>query len=135
MRDGAGGRYAVDSFAPGWQGAGDLQAIGGSRGQEGTTNPDVALWAITSGQLDRRTGACRSPTGQALHYRATDNLTDPRLRGLLPADLTDIVAEAHLPSDPAHPPGSVVHTLGCLPKFAQLRMTHSRPLPPPACLV
>ena len=31
---------------------------------------------------------------------ATDNLTHPNLRGLLPADLIDIVAEADLHYDP-----------------------------------
>jgi hypothetical protein len=54
---------------------------------------------------------------------ATDNLTDGRLRGLLPADLVDIVAEADLHYDPARLRGSVFHLLGCLSEFGKLGMT------------
>jgi hypothetical protein len=121
--EGALERYAVDFIARRLDGAWDLQAIEVNLRQGGTTHPYVALRAITSGQLDLRTGAFLSPTGQALHYRATDNLTDPRLRGLLPADLVDVVAEADLHYDPARLRGSVFHLLGCLSEFGKLGMT------------
>jgi len=64
-----------------------------------------------------------APTGQAVYYSATDNLTAPQLRGLLPADLIDIVAEAALHYDPARLRGSVFHLLGCLSEYGKLGMT------------
>jgi hypothetical protein len=121
--EGALERYAVDFIARRIDGRWDLQAIEVNLRQGGTTHPYMALRAITWGNLDPRSGAFLSPTGQALHYRATDNLTDPRLRGLLPADLIDIVAEADLHYDPARLRGSVFHLLGCLSEFGKLGMT------------
>ena len=91
--------------------------------QGGTTHPTMAIRAITTGQLDPGTGLFMAPTGQAVYYSATDNLTDPRLRGLLPADLIDIVAEADLHYDPARLRGSVFHLLGCLSEYGKLGMT------------
>jgi hypothetical protein len=63
------------------------------------------------------------PTGQPLHYRATDNLVDPQLRGLLPGDMIDIVAEASLHNDPVSLRSSLFHLLGCLSGFGKLGMT------------
>ena len=121
--EGALERYAVDFIARRLDGRWDLQAIEVNLRQGGTTHPYMALRAITWGALDQNSGTFLSPTGQALHYRATDNLTDPRLRGLLPADLIDIVAEADLHYDPARLRGSVFHLLGCLSEFGKLGMT------------
>jgi hypothetical protein len=122
-REGALERYAVDFIARHIEGRWDLQAIEVNLRQGGTTHPTMALRAITTGQLDPDTGLFRAPTGQALHYTATDNLTHPQLRGLLPADLIDIVAEADLHYDPARLRGSVFHLLGCLSEFGKLGMT------------
>ena len=122
-REGALERYAVDFIARRLDGHWDLQAIEVNLRQGGTTHPYMALRAITCGSLDPDSGTFLSPTGQPLHYRATDNLTDPRLRGLLPADLVDVVAEADLHYDPARLRGSVFHLLGCLSEFGKLGMT------------
>jgi hypothetical protein len=116
-------RYAVDFIARCINGVWDVQAIEVNLRQGGTTHPYMALRAITTGQLDPATGLFLAPTGQPLHYRATDNLVDPQLRGLLPADLIDIVAEASLHYDPARLRGSVFHLLGCLSEFGKLGMT------------
>jgi hypothetical protein len=50
--------------------------------QGGTTHPYMALCALTTGRLDPASGRFLTPTGEALHYQATDNLCDERLRGL-----------------------------------------------------
>jgi len=121
--EGALERYAVDFIARRFGDHWDLQAIEVNLRQGGTTHPYMALSAITSGALDPETGLYRSPTGVPLHYQATDNLCDPRLRGLLPIDLIDIVAEAGLHYDPAQLRGSVFHLLGCLSEFGKLGMT------------
>jgi hypothetical protein len=121
--EGALERFAVDFIARRLNGHWVLQAIEVNLRQGGTTHPTMALRAITTGQLDPATGLFLAPTGQPLHYMATDNLTDPRLRGLLPADLIDIVADADLHYDPARLRGSVFHLLGCLSEFGKLGMT------------
>ncbi len=121
--EGALERFGVDFIARRLDGAWDLQAIEVNLRQGGTTHPYMALRAITAGSMDQSTGLFLSPTGQPLHYRATDNLSDPRLRGLMPVDLIDIVAEAGLHYDPARLQGSVFHLLGCLSEFGKLGMT------------
>ena len=121
--EGALERYAVDFIARQIDGEWDLQAIEVNLRQGGTTHPYMALRAITTGHLDETSGEFLAPTGQALHYVATDNLTHSDLRGLLPADLIDIVAKADLHYDPARLRGSVFHLLGCLSEFGKLGMT------------
>ncbi|MFO7629028.1 MAG: peptide ligase PGM1-related protein [Prochlorococcaceae cyanobacterium] len=121
--EGALERYGVDFIARRFGERWDLQAIEVNLRQSGTTHPFTALQAISAGQLDPASGLFRSPTGQPLHYQATDNLSDPSLRGLLPIDLVDIVAEAGLHYDPAQLRGSVFHLLGCLSEFGKLGMT------------
>lgn len=116
-------RYAVDFIARRRGRHWDLQAIEVNLRQGGTTHTFMTLNAITSGRMDPASGLFRSPTGSPLFYRATDNLCDPRLRGLLPIDLIDIVAEAGLHYDPAQLRGSVFHLLGCLSEFGKLGMT------------
>ncbi len=121
--EGALERYAVDFIARRFGERWDLQAIEVNLRQGGTTHPYLALSAITAGALDRASGLYRSPTGVPLYYEATDNLFDPGLRGLLPIDLIDIVAEAGLHFDPARLRGSVFHLLGCLSEYGKLGMT------------
>ncbi|MCT0216760.1 carboxylate-amine ligase [Synechococcus sp. CS-1330] len=121
--EGALERYAVDFIARRFGDRWDLQAIEVNLRQGGTTHPYMALSAITSGSLDSASGLYHAPSGPALHYKATDNLTAPHLRGLLPVDLIDIVAEAGLHFDPAKLRGSVFHLLGCLSEFGKLGMT------------
>ena len=48
---------------------------------------------------------------------------DPRLRGLLPMDLIDLVAGAGLNYDALGESGSVFHLLGCLSEHGKLGMT------------
>ncbi|MFZ9849769.1 MAG: peptide ligase PGM1-related protein [Vulcanococcus sp.] len=121
--EGALERYAVDFIARRFGDRWDLQAIEVNLRQGGTTHPMMALRAITSGQLHPASGAFVAPTGQTLHYRASDNICHPALRGLLPVDLIDLVADANLHYDPARLHGSVFHLLGCLSEFGKLGMT------------
>ncbi|MEB3320103.1 MAG: peptide ligase PGM1-related protein [Cyanobium sp.] len=116
-------RYAVDFIARRFGERWDLQAIEVNLRQGGTTHPFMALQAITGGAGEADSGLYRSPTGAALYYRATDTLQHADLRGLLPVDLIDIVAEAGLHFDPAQLRGSVFHLLGCLSEFGKLGMT------------
>ena len=54
---------------------------------------------------------------------ATDNFCDPALRGLLPFDLVDIVADPALHYDQARLQGTVFHLLGCLSQYGKIGMT------------
>ena len=121
--EGALERYSVDFIARRFSDRWDLQAIEVNLRQGGTTHPYMALSAITGGRLDPASGLYHALSGQALHYKATDNLTAPHLRGLLPVDLIDIVAEAGLHFDQAKLRGSVFHLLGCLSEYGKLGMT------------
>ena len=121
--EGALERYAVDFIARRFGDRWDLQAIEVNLRQGGTTHPYLALSAISGGSLDPASGMYHAPSGHQLHYRATDNLTAPELRGLLPVDLVDIVTEAGLHFDPAKLRGSVFHLLGCLSEYGKLGMT------------
>jgi hypothetical protein len=121
--EGALERYAVDFVARRFGEHWDLQAIEVNLRKGGTTHPYMALRYATNGRIDGASGLFRSPTGQSLFYAATDNLCDPRLQGLLPVDLIDIVAAAGLHFDPAALHGSVFHLLGCLSEFGKLGMT------------
>lgn len=121
--EGALERFGLDVLARRFGDRWDLQAIEINLRQGGTTHPMMALRAITTGALDPTSGLFLSPTREPLHYRATDNLTDPNLHGLLPMDLIDIVAEAGLHYDPARLRGSVFHLLGCLSEYGKLGMT------------
>jgi hypothetical protein len=121
--EGALERFAVDVVARRFGEHWDLQAIEINLRQGGTTHPFMALRHTTSGHLDPGSGAFLAPSGQALCYEATDTLCDPRLRGLLPEDLIDLVAEAGLHFDPAHLHGSLFHLLGCLSQYGKLGMT------------
>ena len=116
-------RFALDFIARRFGDRWDLQAIEVNLRQGGTTHPFIALAAITGGASDGEDGLYRAPTGTPLYYRATDTLQHPGLRGLLPVDLIDIVAEAGLHFDPAQLRGSVFHLLGCLSEFGKLGMT------------
>jgi hypothetical protein len=115
--------FAVDFIARRFGDRWDLQAIEVNLRQGGTTHPFIALGAITGGSSDGKDGLYRAPTGTPLYYRSTDTLQHPGLRGLLPVDLIDIVAEAGLHFDPAQLRGSVFHLLGCLSEFGKLGMT------------
>ena len=96
-------RYAVDFIARRFGDRWDLHAIEANLRQGGTTHLYMALRAITTGHLDPDSCLFLSPTGQPLHYVASDNIVDPRLRGLLPVDLVEIVDEAGLHYDPGRP--------------------------------
>ena len=133
--EGALERYAVDFIARRFGDRWDLQAIEVNLRQGGTTHPYLALSAITAGHMDADTGLYHAPTGAPLFYEATDNLVDPGLRGLLPVDLIDIVAEAGLHFDPARLRGSVFHLLGCLSEYGKLGMTCIAPTAEEASLV
>ena len=99
--------FSVDGLARRFGERWDLQAIEVNLRKGGTTHPMQALRYLSNGHLCQESGRFLSPTGSELHYKATDNFTDPRLRGLLPMDLIDLVAGAGLHYDALGESGSL----------------------------
>ena len=120
---GALDHFSVDGLARRIGGDWDLQAIEVNLRKGGTTHPMQALRYLSNGSLCQDSGRFLSPTGSELHYKATDNLSDPRMQGLLPMDLIDLVAGAGLHYDALSESGSVFHLLGCLSEHGKLGMT------------
>ena len=120
---GALDHFSVDALARRFGSQWSLQAIEVNLRKGGTTHPHQVLRFLSNGCLDPATGSFLSPQGSELHYIATDNFVDVRLRGLLPVDLIDAVAEAGLHYDALRESGSVFHLLGCLSEHGKLGMT------------
>ena len=112
-------------------------------GRGGTTHPAATLRLLTHGRLTE-SGACNPPTpaqnlssspdghlalpdrsdrGIEKYYYATDNLRADVLKGLTPADLTLISAEAGLDFDHATQTGAVFHLMGTLSMLGKVGVT------------
>jgi hypothetical protein len=89
----------------------------------GTTHPFLALQFLTSGSIDPVSGLFLSPTGHAKYYRATDNLSSDRYRGLLPEDLVEILTVNKLHYSHGSESGVLFHLIGALSEFGKLGLT------------
>ena len=94
----------------------------------GTTHPSATLRLLTHGHLDEKTGVYRSDRGTEKYYYATDNLKDPRLQGLTPADLALISTENGLDFDHETQKGVIFHLMGTLSMFGKVGATCIAPL-------
>jgi hypothetical protein len=86
----------------------------------GTTHPYDLLDFLTDGAYDPASGLYRAPSGQALYYLASDNLTSERYRGLTPRDLIDVAVERGLHFHTGAHEGVVFHLIGALSEFGKL---------------
>lgn len=123
-REGALGRFAVDfvvvrdaggSWTP--------YAIELNLRKGGTTHPFLTLQFLTDGRYDPATALFTTPRGHEKHLVATDHLESPLLRGLVPADLFDIVARHGLHFDQSRQQGIVFHMISCLTEHGRVGMT------------
>ncbi|MBI3819522.1 MAG: carboxylate-amine ligase [Planctomycetes bacterium] len=89
----------------------------------GTTHPFLALQFLTGGQLDPGTGLFYSQSGQAKYYKATDNLSSPDYRGLLPEDIIDILTLDKLHYNHRSESGVLFHLIGAVSQYGKLGMT------------
>lgn len=80
----------------------------------GTTHPFLMARSVTGGAYDPGSGELRVD-GEARVYRASDNVTSDRYRGLTPGRLIGAVASAGLAYDPRTRTGATLHLLGALP--------------------
>jgi hypothetical protein len=88
----------------------------------GTTFPFVALRFLTGGTLDEA-GEFRSQRGVAKSYFATDTLSAPAYRGLLPQDFLEIVIQHGLHFSPSTETGVLFHMIGALSQYGKVGVT------------
>lgn len=121
LRDrGVVGRFAIDFLvyrngAEEWQ----CTAIEINLRMGGTTFPYIALDFLTGGAIGGD-GEYRSRTGVQKYYFATDVLTSPSYRGLLPQDFLEIVIHHGLHFSPSTETGVLFHMIGALSQFGKL---------------
>lgn len=89
----------------------------------GTTHPFMALQFLTGGEFDPGSGVFVSPRGQEKFYMATDGLTSPSYRGLLPEDLMEILSQHGLHYRATTETGVLFHMIGALSEFGKVGMT------------
>lgn len=123
-REGALGRFAVDFVVV--RGSGGVwtpYAIELNLRKGGTTHPFLTLQFLTDGRYDPVTALFMTPGGHEKHLVATDHLESDLLRGLVPADLFDIVARHRLHFDQSRQVGIVFHMISCLTERGRVGLT------------
>jgi hypothetical protein len=118
------GRFAVDfvvvrSHAGGWE----PYAIELNLRKGGTTHPFLTLQFLTDGHYDADRAVFVTPSGDPKHLVATDHLESDLLRGLMPADLFDIVARRGLHFDQSRQQGIVFHMVSSLTEHGRVGLT------------
>jgi hypothetical protein len=91
-------------------------------GVGGATHPLLAVRFLCEGSLDPGTGLFLSPTGRPKFYRATDHLSSPAYRGLLPEDLLEIATLRGLGYSPQTERGALFYMLGALSEHGWVGM-------------
>jgi hypothetical protein len=119
-RKGVLGRLGVDFISVKEGDAWRHVAIEVNLRKGGTTHPFLMLQFLTDGWYDAATGEFLTPTGQPRCYYASDNLEDPRYRGLTPDDLVDIAVVNGLHFHAASGEGVAFHLIGALSEFGKL---------------
>ena len=89
----------------------------------GTTPPFLALQFLTGGEVDAASGEYRTQGGHRKAYYATDTLSAPSYRGLLPEDLIDILIRHDLRFRPSTETGVLFHMIGALSEHGKVGVT------------
>lgn len=127
-RRGVIGRFGVDFLVtrqPGEAGDGGrtrATAVEINLRQGGTTHPFNTLKFLTDGTYDPGTGRFFSAQGRERCYFATDALSDPSYRGILPSELLDRLVYENVCFRPDET-GVVFHLLGCLSRYGKVGCT------------
>jgi len=123
-REGVLGRFAVDFVVVrDAVGSWSAYAIEVNLRKGGTTHPFLTLQFLTDGRYDGSTALFFTPGGQEKHLVATDHLESEALRGLVPADLFDVVARHGLHFDQSRQVGIVFHMISCLTEHGRVGLT------------
>lgn len=114
------GRFGVDFISVkqphGWE----HYAIEINLRKGGTTHPFMMLQFLTDGRFDWQKGVYTTPNGQQRCYFASDNVVNPRLKGLSPQDLIDIAIGNRIQYDATTQCGVTFHMIGALSQYGKL---------------
>jgi hypothetical protein len=116
------GRFSVDFIASRHGDAWKLNALEINLRMGGTTHPMLALRFLTGGDLDRATGLFHGLDGRPKFYRASDNVTSERYRGLLPEDLIEVLTLHHLDWSHRTGTGVLFHMFGAVSQYGKVGM-------------
>jgi hypothetical protein len=116
------GRFSVDFIASRHGDAWKLNALEINLRMGGTTHPMLALRFLTGGELDRATGLFHGLDGRPKFYRASDNVTSERYRGLLPEDLIEVLTLHHLDWSHRTGTGVLFHMFGAVSQYGKVGM-------------
>lgn len=105
----------------------DIVAIEVNIRRGGTTHPFSAMHFLVQGRYDEAAGEYRTAGGEERCYFASDNVEEAFLRGLLPADIRNIIDRKQLGFDHAAKRGNVFHMLGATSQFHKLGFTSIAP--------
>jgi hypothetical protein len=120
---GALGRFAVDFVVVRDGDDWTPYAIELNLRKGGTTHPFLTLQYLTDGRYDPAAALFLTPTGDVKHLVATDHLESDLLRGLVPADLFDIVARHGLHFDQSRQVGVVFHMISSITELGRVGLT------------
>ena len=121
LRDkGVLGRFSVDFLSVKENGIWKNYAIEINLRKGGTTHPFLMLQFLTDGVYNEQTGQYLTANGQERFYHSTDNLSDPKYRGLSPHDLIDIAISNDLHFDATLQEGVMFHLIGALSQYGKL---------------
>lgn len=125
LRDrGVMSRFAVDFIVfRDEKGTWQARAIEINLRMGGTTVPFLALQFLTGGHLNPESGEFLAAEGKTKYYRATDSLTSPTYRGLLPEDLMDVLERNDLGFSPDRQTGVLFHMMGALSEHGKIGIT------------
>ncbi len=116
------GRFGIDFISvrdeQGW----NHYAIEINLRKGGTTHPFLMLQFLTGGEFNGEEGVYKMPNGQTRCYIASDNVEDPKYKGLAPCDLIDIAMYHRIQYDGATQCGVTFHMIGALSQYGKLGM-------------
>ncbi|MBP6431794.1 MAG: hypothetical protein KA319_08510 [Ferruginibacter sp.] len=114
------GRFAIDFLSVKENDQWIHYAIEINLRKGGTTHPYIMLQFLTDGNYCADKGNYLLPNGEERYYIFTDNLQDPVLKGLSPADLLDIAIYNGLHYDSTKQEGVMFHMIGALMEYGKL---------------
>ena len=86
----------------------------------GTTHPYILLQFLTDGDYDYENGMFLTANRQTRYYYCSDNLRNPKYRGISPPDLIDIAMLHQLHYDGTSQEGVMFHLIGALSQYGKL---------------
>ena len=114
------GRFGVDFISVKQGNVWTHYAIEINLRKGGTTHPYILLQFLTDGDYDYENGMFLTANRQTRYYYCSDNLRNPKYRGISPPDLIDIAMLHQLHYDGTSQEGVMFHLIGALSQYGKL---------------